>query len=277
MTFRPSELAQLLEQLGTTAKKNLSQNFLIDGNILRKILSAAGVSAGDLVIEIGPGPGALTEALLAAGAHVIAIEKDPIFASALHRLQTKDGRLEVHTEDVLNFPFATHLQGKAKVKVVANLPYHITTPILAKLILLHENIESLTLMVQKEVAERFTAQKNTPEYGSLTIFLQAYSTARYCFTVGPTCFYPKPNVHSAVVHFSLKTPLDLPADFFCMTRTAFQKRRKMLRASLRELHSPEIIEQALSAEGLNPQARPEDLSLDEFRALYLKLQVLASS
>ena len=273
MTFKPSELVQLLEQLGTKAKKNLSQNFLIDGNILRKILSAAEIAASDLVIEIGPGPGALTEALLAAGAHVIAIEKDPVFASALHRLQTADERLEIHTEDVLKFPFAAHLQGKTKVKVVANLPYHITTPILERLIFLHENIESLTLMVQKEVAERFTAKKNTPEYGSLTIFLQAYSTARYCFTVEPTCFYPKPKVRSAVVHFSLKTPIDLPPDFFRLTRTAFQKRRKMLRSSLRELHAPERIEQALSAEGLNPEARPEDLSLDEFRSLASRLNL----
>lgn len=273
MTFKPSELARLLEQLGTKAKKNLSQNFLIDGNIVRKILAAASVQANDLVIEIGPGPGALTEALLQAGAHVLAIEKDPVFASALSRLQTADGRLEVVTEDVLNFPFAAHLQGKTGVKVVANLPYHITTPILERLISLHENMESLTLMVQKEVAERFTAKKNTPEYGSLTIFLQVYSTARYCFTVEPTCFYPKPKVRSAVVHFTLKAPQGLAEDFFRLTRTAFQKRRKMLRSSLRELHPPEIIEQALTAQGLNPEARPEDLSLDEFRSLASQLNL----
>ncbi len=267
MSFKPSELMRLLGQLGITAQKKLSQNFLIDGNILRKILSAACVQKGDLVIEIGPGPGALTEALLQAGARVIAIEKDPVFASALHRLQTADQRLQVHAEDVLDFPFTAHLEGKTGVKVVANLPYHLTTPIVERLILLHAHIDSLTVMVQKEVAERFAAKKKTPEYSSFTLFLQVYSTPRYCFTVEPTCFYPQPKVRSAVVQLSLHPPPLLPANFFRLTRTAFQKRRKMLRSSLKELYPSEILEQTLSQLGLNPQARPEDLSLDEFRAL----------
>lgn len=275
--FKPSELLQFLKDEGIRAKKSLSQNFLIDGNIIRKIIKAAEVEKEEIVIEIGPGPGALTQALLETGAQVIAIEKDTAFAQALSRLQTTDERLQVIQDDFLKFPLEAFLQelqlkGK-KIKVVANLPYHITTPVLVRLIPLYPLVHSLTLMVQKEVATRFVAQKGTSDYSSFTIFLQFFSTPRYCFTVEPTCFYPRPSVRSAVVQLILKQPppiADINA-FFQLTRTAFQQRRKMLRSSLRSLYPAQNIEQGLAEQGLNPQARPEELSLDQFIKLFSSL------
>lgn len=258
--YRPSELRQFLEGLGKRPSKALSQNFLIDGNILQKILKTADVQPGDNIIEIGPGPGALTEQLLRQGAHVIAIEKDPLFAESLNRLQTEDNRLQIISDDFLKLDIESLIS--KKTKVVANIPYNITTPILTKLVPLYPNIISLTLMVQKEVAKRFVAQKGTPEYGSFTLFLQHYSDTEYAFTVEPTCFYPPPSVHSAVVHLTLKKPNETPYPE-TLIRSAFQQRRKMLKSSLKEYP----VEEALTQMGLNPKARPEELSLNDFLEL----------
>ncbi len=269
--FRPSELQAFLKERGLNAKKGLSQNFLIDGNIIQKIVDTAFVSSGDRVIEIGPGPGALTEALLKKGAFVTAIEMDALFAKELHRLQVPDRRLEIICSDILKFPLADFLQKHpGKYKVVANLPYHITTPILTFLLPLYQDIESLTIMVQKEFADRMIAEKRTPEYSSLTLFLQFYANIDKSFTVSPNCFYPRPKVHSSVVHCKLHPPLlKTHSDaFFLLTRTAFGKRRKMLRASLKDLYPIEKIEQALVKLGYPNTARPEELAIDEFIAFF---------
>src|SRR5579872_3783190 len=176
--FKPSELFRFLNEEGLRAKKSLSQNFLIDGNIIRKIIHAAALEKEDIVVEIGAGPGALTQALLETGVRVIAIEKDRAFAETLPRLQTADNRLQVLCEDFLEFPLEEFLkefqaQGK-RIKVVANLPYHITTPVIARLLPLYPLIYSLTLMVQKEVAARFVASKGSSDYSSFTLFLQFF-------------------------------------------------------------------------------------------------------
>lgn len=270
--YKPSDLQAFLKEWGLHAKKGLSQNFLIDGNIVQKIVNAAEVSSEDFVVEIGPGPGALTQALLERGARVLAIEMDPIFAEALVRLQTPDQRLEIVQADILKFPLAETLrkrQGK-KCKVVANLPYHITTPILTLLFPLSDLIESLTIMVQKEFGDRMSSQKGTPEYSSLTVFLQFYGAVASSFTVGPNCFYPRPKVHSSVIHCKLHPPLLAGSEekFFQLTRTAFGQRRKMLRSSLKDLYSPEKIEAALLQIGHPVTERPEELSVHEFIALY---------
>lgn len=269
--YKPSELQAFLKERGVHAKKGLSQNFLIDGNIIQKIVDAASVSQGDLVIEIGPGPGALTEALLEKGTIVTAIEKDALFAKELQRLQTPDRRLEVICSDVLKFPLANFLQKHpGKYKVVANLPYHITTPILTLLLPLYHAIESLTIMVQKEFADRMLAEKRTPEYSSFTLFLQFYASVGKNFIVSPNCFYPRPKVYSSVVHCKLHPPLlNAHSDaFFLLTRTAFGKRRKMLRASLKGLYAIEKVEQALADLGHPNTARPEELAIEEFIALF---------
>jgi 16S rRNA (adenine1518-N6/adenine1519-N6)-dimethyltransferase len=278
--YKPSELRDFLHSLGISPKKVLSQNFLIDGNIVRKILKCASVEPGDLVLEIGPGPGALTETLLEDGATVIAVERDDVLAAALNRFQTDPHKLHVFAEDILEFPIEetlkSHLSPGQKAKVIANLPYHLTTAIIEKLITLHEIISSLTLMVQDEVARRFTAKPSTKDYGSLTIFLEFYSKIRYAFTVGHPCFYPAPKVDSAVVFFELTPPRQISdvEAFFKLTRAAFEHRRKMLRGSLKELYSSEAITETLEEIHCSPLARPEELSIDQFIALFEKLQCL---
>jgi 16S rRNA (adenine1518-N6/adenine1519-N6)-dimethyltransferase len=271
--YRPSELQAFLKERGIHAKRGLSQNFLIDGNIVQKIADAASISKGDLILEIGPGPGVLTQALLERGASVTAVEMDISFANALQRLQTRDHRLAVICEDILKFPLLDFLRKHSgRFKVVANLPYHITTPILILLLPLHRWIESLTLMVQKEFAERMGAERGTPEYSSFTIFLQFYAEVVKSFIVSPRCFYPRPKVHSSVVHCKLHAPrLETDTDvdaFFRLTRTAFGKRRKMLRASLKGLYEADKIELALAKIGHPVTARPEELSIDEFISFY---------
>lgn len=272
--YKPSELHQFLNSIGIHPKKGLSQNFLIDGNIIRKIVETAQVKPGDLVLEIGPGPGSLTEALLAAGANVIAVEKDPILAKALERLQTEDLRLKIFCEDIMEFPIAEALMDKPKAKVIANLPYHLTTPIIARFSPLKDLFSKLVVMVQEEVARRFAAKPKTSEYSSFSVFLNFYSNPVYAFTVSRNCFYPSPKVDSAVVSLELKTPPSVSNQehFFIMTRTAFEHRRKMLRGSLKELYATEAITESLIALGLNPKARPEELSLNEFIALFESLQ-----
>jgi 16S rRNA (adenine1518-N6/adenine1519-N6)-dimethyltransferase len=276
--YKPSELRLFLQELGIFPKKGLSQNFLIDGNIIRKIISKAQVAWGDLVLEIGPGPGSLTQALLEAGAHVLAVEKDAVLATALERLKI-DNRLDVFCEDILLFPLEEKLtpfiEKGQKVKVIANLPYHLTTPILAYLVPKRNLFSSLTLMVQEEVARRFTASPGTKDYSSFTLFLQFYTHPHYAFGVSRHCFYPEPNVDSAIVTLELKTPpLQEGEDsFFKLTRTAFEQRRKMLRASLKALVDPSDVTQALELMGKNPLARPEELSLADFLKLHQHLRL----
>ena len=281
--YKPSELHQFLEQLGVHPKKGLSQNFLIDGNILRKIVASANLSSEDLVVEVGPGPGSLTEELLNSGAQVIAVEKDPVFAQALSRLQPADNRLEVFCDDIMEFPMesivAPRLKPGKKAKVIANLPYHLTTPIIGMLIKQRHLFSTLILMVQEEVARRFVGNPRTSEYSSFTVFLNFYSRPSYAFTVGRQCFYPSPKVDSAIVVLELKEPPQVSDEeaFFTLTRTAFKQRRKMLRGSLRELYAPDAVVAALQAIKQNPQARPEELSLDDFLNLFAILNDIEKS
>lgn len=276
--YQPSELIQFLEEHGFAPRKGLSQNFLIDGNILKKILVAAKVEPGDLIVEIGPGPGALTEQLLEAGAHVIAVELDVGFARALPRLD-RDNRLEVFCCDIMKFPVLETVKGRLKAgqkaKLLSNLPYHLTTPIVTDFVMMREEFSSLTVMVQDEVARRMTAKAKTSEYSSLTIFLEFFAEVTYDFKVSHHCFFPKPKVDSAVVTLHMKEPplsLTESAIFFVATRTAFEHRRKMLRGSLSDLYDPKAIEEALQACQLDARSRPEELSLQQWLAFFEKLK-----
>jgi 16S rRNA (adenine1518-N6/adenine1519-N6)-dimethyltransferase len=254
-----SELIPFLNELGTTPKKGLSQNFLIDSNVGKKIIQTADVQPGDVVLEIGPGPGSITSLLLESGAIVYAIEKDPIFAKALTRLQTKDNRLTVYHDDALEFD----LTKIPYQKVVANLPYHITTPLLEKCF--SHPFTSLTLMVQKEVATRLFAKSGSKDFGSLTLFAQFYATLKSQFTVSPACFYPKPSVDSAVIHLlSHPVDTDLAPYFFPIMRRAFQQRRKCMSTSLQEFGTSEEIKNCLKSLSLREDARPESLSFEEW-------------
>lgn len=272
--YKPSELWAFLNELNIFPKKGLSQNFLIDGNIIRKIVALAEVEAGDVILEIGPGPGSLTQALLDVKAHVVAVEKDGVLAKALERLKSPDSRLTVFNEDILEFSLEdnlqAYLQNGRKVKVIANLPYHLTTPILVKLVPMRHLFSSLTVMVQEEVALRFTAKAGDADYGSFSVFLDFYTNPFYGFFVSRRCFFPEPRVDSAVVRLDLKTPPDVSDvdAFFKMTRTAFSHRRKMLRGSLKEFSDKCDVSDALKQLGQNPLARPEELSLEMFLALF---------
>lgn len=279
----PSVLHAFLNEHGLKAKKQSSQNFLIDGNIIDKIILSAEVCSSDVILEIGPGPGALTQKMLSSGATVFAVEKDRSLAKALERLQTEDRRLHVLEMDFLKLDldtlFSSCLQRGQKIKVVANLPYHITTPILSSLLPKAALIDTITVMVQKEVAQRFTAEKGTKQYSSYTLYIQHFGQVKYCFTVEPTCFYPKPSVQSAVVKFTLakREPIDDEESFFRMIRTAFLQRRKMLKSSLKSEFGSHTIEASLKTLGLNPLARPEELSRQEFLHLYKLLRLRSSS
>lgn len=281
--YKPTELHQFLEGLGIVPKKGLSQNFLIDGNILRKIVATAQISKGDLVVEVGSGPGSLTEQLLNSGAHVIAVEKDEVLAKALKRLQTEQSQLDIYCDDIMDFPLEKILKpllgSDRKAKVIANLPYHLTTPIISTLVTQRHLFSHLILMVQDEVARRFTAVPKTAAYGSFTVFLNFYSNPKYAFTVSSSCFYPRPAVNSAIVSLQLKEPPKVSSveGFFQLTRTAFGQRRKMLRGSLRELYPPQKVEEALSSLDLPVESRPEELSLPEFLSLFEKLSNCCSS
>jgi 16S rRNA (adenine1518-N6/adenine1519-N6)-dimethyltransferase len=272
--YRPSELSALLRSLGIHPRKGLSQNFLIDGNITKRIVKSLAVQKEDVIIEIGSGPGALTEALLASGCHVIAVELDAIFAKALERLQTPDNRLTILPRDALSLTLEEILSDCSlgegqKVKIAGNLPYHITTPLLERFIHSYPTVERIVAMVQEEVARRITARPHTAAYSSLTLFLRFYAEPSYEFTVGKRCFYPVPKVDSAVVKFLLKSPPEIEAPrFFALTRKAFGQRRKSLRSSLKALYETSYIEEALEKMEVSSLARPEELSFEQFLELY---------
>lgn len=262
-----SELIEFLNSIDVKPKKSLSQNFLIDENIVKKIIKTAEINEGDLVLEIGPGPGSLTKPLLDSGAEVFAIEKDNAFAAALKRFQSEKGRLHIFHGDALDFSYATLPSG---LKVVANLPYHITTPLLERLFERGSLFKTLTLMMQKEVADRLAAKPSTKDYSSLTLFTQFYTEIKTRFTVSASCFYPKPKVASAVVHLEMRKewPLSDPKPFFSLVRKAFQQRRKMIRTSLKGSFSEGKIDKSLKDSGIDEKARPEMLSLEKWLTFF---------
>ncbi len=247
----PSTLFPWLKQIEATPKRGLSQNFLIDANIVRNIVKAARIQSGDRVLEIGPGPGALTQELLKQGAHVIAIEKDARFAHELERLQFEN-RLQVIHADFLEYPLQ-ELCSSSPIKVVANLPYHITSPILERLCESASLFSSALVMVQKEVAQRIVAQKGTKDMSSFTIFLKTYCDASIALKVSRNCFYPVPKVDSCVVELAFRKPIfDKPEVFLPFMRRAFQQRRKMLRSTLKIHEEPYA------------SMRPEMLSIEDW-------------
>lgn len=208
-----------------------------------------------MVLEIGPGPGALTQELLRSQARVIAIEKDLKFARALHRLQV-DNRLQIHESDFLDFPIKEHLQNIAPLKVVANLPYHITTPIIERLCESSFLFSSAWIMVQKELADRIVAHPGTKEMSSFTIFLQTYCKPSIALKVSRRCFFPVPSVDSCVVRLDFHPPrMKNPELFLAIVRRAFQQRRKMLRSTLSIQNEPFA------------SLRPEALSFDDWMTL----------
>jgi len=268
-------LRDVIATHGLDAKKSLGQNFLLDLNLTSKIARLAGNISGHDVLEVGPGPGGLTRGLLAAGARrVVALEKDPRCMAALSEISAAyPGRLDVFNADALEFDMRGQLTGP--VRVVANLPYNVGTELLVRWLTPKDwppFWSSLTLMFQKEVAERIIAKPGTKAYGRLGILAQWKSTPSVVMELPPEAFTPPPKVHSAVVHLEALAQPRFPAPAGLLSSTvamAFNQRRKMLRSSLKSA-APDI-ETALRDAGLEPTARAEEISLEGFCALARRL------
>lgn len=262
MIYKLSELLAFLKSLDASPNHSLSQNFLIDRNVLDKIIAVAKPESSENVLEIGSGPGALTEKLLSTGCHLYAVEKDPLFAEKLTRFPT----VTVYCEDFRAFD-CTRLPKPCKV--VANLPYHLSSPILEKLLIDRDRFTTLTLMLQKEVGEKMVARPGSPGYGSFSLFCQYHAEITYAFTVSPNSFYPKPNVNSCVMHCRLiQREEPYPKK---LIEAAFGQKRKTLGNSLKSLYKKEAIYQALEELGKSSTCRAEELSLEEFFSLSDKL------
>jgi 16S rRNA (adenine1518-N6/adenine1519-N6)-dimethyltransferase len=267
----PPELPRLREVIarhGIAARKSLGQNFILDLNLTRRIARAAGRLDKSTVIEIGPGPGGLTRALLAEGARrVVAIERDPRAIAALGELAVVyPGRLELVQGDALELDPAG--LSEPPRKIVANLPYNIATALLLHWLDRIAEYESLTLMFQREVAERLTAGPREPAYGRLSVLVQWLAEPRILFDIPPSAFVPPPKVTSSVVSLIPRAAPLAPAAKPALERVtaaAFGQRRKMLRSSLKSLGV--AVEPLLLAAGIPPTARAEELSVPEFCAL----------
>ncbi|HVU20916.1 MAG TPA: 16S rRNA (adenine(1518)-N(6)/adenine(1519)-N(6))-dimethyltransferase RsmA [Rhizomicrobium sp.] len=265
-------LREVIAAHGLTAKKSLGQNFLFDFNLTRRIARAAGASEGGTFYEVGPGPGGLTRALLAEGAaKVIAVERDERCIPALEDIaRVYRARLEIVQADALTLDERTMFKGDP-VRVAANLPYNVGTALLVKW-LTSETWppfwQSLTLMFQREVAERIVAKPNTDAYGRLSVLSQWRTKPKILFDVARQAFTPPPKITSAIVRLE---PLAEPVapcelrDLEKVTEAAFGQRRKMLRQSLKQI-APDT-ENLLMAAGIDPTRRAETLSIAEFAAL----------
>ncbi|WP_110926074.1 16S rRNA (adenine(1518)-N(6)/adenine(1519)-N(6))-dimethyltransferase RsmA [Bacillus massiliglaciei] len=276
----PVRTKEILKKYGFSFKKSLGQNFLIDTNILNRIVDFAGLSAESGAIEIGPGIGALTEQLAKNSKKVTAFEIDQRLLPILADTLSPYNNVNIIHEDILKADvkqvIGEEFQGIEDLMVVANLPYYVTTPIILKLLSENLPIRGIVCMLQKEVAERISAQPGTKEYGSLSIAIQYYTTAETVMVVPKTVFMPQPNVDSAVIRLIRREtpPVEVKDEefLFQITRASFAQRRKTilnnLTSQLQDGKSKkEQILQALELAGVDPGRRGETLSIEEFGRL----------
>jgi 16S rRNA (adenine1518-N6/adenine1519-N6)-dimethyltransferase len=271
-----TSLMQELKQRGVFPKKSLGQHFLIDRGVAQKIVRLANLDSEDCVVEIGPGMGVLTFLMLPLVKRVVAVEVDQEMADYLREQGKGMPSLTVMCRDALDFDFKGLTQdGGKKLKVVANLPYNISTPLIFRLLESRDVVTHLTLMLQREVAQRINAPSGGKDYGPLSIFTQLYTTSKILMRVPPQAFYPPPKVESALVGFKI---LDHPrveigdtAFFHAVVRASFAQRRKTILNSLKNaplsLGSKEEIEETLGAVGIDPRRRAETLDVTEFKNL----------
>ncbi len=266
-----SNTAHILRRFKLRAAKRLGQNFLVDYDIVEKIAAAAQLTPQDLVLEVGPGLGSLTQGLAESGAQVLAVELDPKLLPVLQYTLTAYDNVKVIQGDVLELDLKELTEGRP-FKLCANLPYYITTPIIFALLQKNLPAERLVLMVQKEVAQRMAAAPGGKTYGALSVACQYYTETELAFTVPPGSFMPAPQVESAVVVCRKRA---LPAvkvrdeaRFFQVVKAAFATRRKMLGNSLRNLGlSGPACAEILAAAGIDAKRRGETLKLKEFAAV----------
>ncbi|MGX7164050.1 16S rRNA (adenine(1518)-N(6)/adenine(1519)-N(6))-dimethyltransferase RsmA [Enterococcus massiliensis] len=275
----PSKTRDILAKHGFTFKKSLGQNFLTEPNILRKIVETAGIDTTTNVIEVGPGIGALTEQLAKNAAEVLAFEIDDRLIPVLEDTLSAYNNVTILHQDVLKADLETvadHFQEEYPIKVVANLPYYITTPIMMHFLESKLPVAEMVVMMQKEVADRISAKPGTKAYGSLSIAVQYFMEAKLAFIVPKTVFVPQPNVDSAILKLTRRTTpavtVTSEKEFFKLTKASFQLRRKTLWNNL--LHSygkddatKEWLTNSLATAEIDPKRRGETLSLEEFARL----------
>lgn len=278
----PSELKELLSRHGFSFSKSLGQNFLIDKNVLDKIVSASSLTENDCVLEIGPGAGTLTRCLAKTGAKCVAVEIDKALIPILEETMAEFDNFTLINNDILKVDLKELTENYFNNKpfhVIANLPYYITTPIVMKLLEDNLPVKSMTLMVQKEVADRMCAKSGGKDYGALSVAVQYYAEPSVVTKAEPHCFMPQPKVASSVIHLKIgkKIAVDNEKLFFSIVKSAFSQRRKTLVNSLSK--SPyfnfdkDKVISALNEMGLSPDIRGEKLTIEQFASLSVKLAI----
>ena len=274
----PKNTIEVLQKYGFNFQKKFGQNFLIDSNILEEIIESAHVTKEDFVLEIGPGIGTMTQYLCEAAREVVAVEIDKNLIPILGDTLSAYNNVEVINEDILKVDIkslAEEKNGGKPIKVVANLPYYLTTPIIMGLFESHVPIDSITIMVQKEVADRMQEGPGSKEYGALSLAVQYYAKPEIMVNVPPSCFMPQPKVGSAVIRLTRheQPVVDVEDErlLFQIIRASFNQRRKTLLNGLNnspEIHLPkEMLEECIEELQVSPTIRGEALSLEQFARL----------
>lgn len=274
----PQNTIAVLQKYNFNFQKKFGQNFLIDTHVLDKIIAAAGITKEDMVLEIGPGIGTMTQYLCENAREVVVVEIDKALIPILADTLSAYDNVEVINEDILKVDInriAQEKNGGKPIKVVANLPYYITTPIIMGLFESHVPIDSITVMVQKEVADRMQVGPGTKDYGALSLAVQYYAKPQIVANVPPNCFMPRPNVGSAVIKLTRHavTPVQVDDEklMFKIIRASFNQRRKTLANGLNNSSeipfSKEKIAEAIEELGVSPSIRGEALTLEQFAEL----------
>ncbi len=274
----PKNTIEILNKYNFVFQKKFGQNFLIDTHVLDKIILAAGITKDDFVLEIGPGIGTLTQYLCENAREVVAVEIDKMLLPILEETLAEYDNVTVINSDILKLDLNALVKERNNnqpIKVVANLPYYITTPIIMDLFERHLPLDNITVMVQKEVADRMQASPGSKDYGALSLAVQYYAKPYIAANVPPNCFMPRPNVGSAVINLTLHkvAPIEVRNEklLFRMIRASFNQRRKTLMNGLN--NSPELsfskeeIGQALKTMGISENIRGEALTLKQFATL----------
>ena len=272
MDLKDYKTQELVKKYNFKFSKSLGQNFLIDDSVLTDIVEGADVDDKDFIIEIGPGVGTLTAKLFMKAKRVTSIELDNDLIPILQEELGEYENFNLIHNDALKVDFNELIGDEESVKLVANLPYYVTTPIIVKLLKDGYNFKSLTIMIQKEVAERIDAQPNCKEYGALSVLVQYYCNTSIVRRVAPSCFIPRPKVESIVIRLDrLKEPRVKTKDekiMFELVRAGFNMRRKTLWNAAKAFGlSKEKLEEAFEKSGIDPKRRAETLSIQEFSDL----------